>query len=84
MKDVERLKLHGQRERGFGHGNVMVFVVALSLMAGFFGSAHQDVVAVLLTVMVTTMGIVTCGSCRWPCSRSRSTPRAQRTSADPS
>ncbi|MFF5106483.1 hypothetical protein [Streptomyces sp. NPDC000134] len=27
---------------------MMVFVVALSLMAGFFGSAHHDVVAVLL------------------------------------
>jgi hypothetical protein len=27
---------------------MMVFVVALSLMAGFFGSAHRDVVAVLL------------------------------------
>ncbi|MFF7189677.1 IS701 family transposase [Streptomyces sp. NPDC008222] len=26
-------------------------------MAGFFGSAHRDVVAVLLTVMVTTIGI---------------------------
>lgn len=36
---------------------MMVFVVALSLMAGFFGSAHQDFVAVLLTVMVTTIGI---------------------------
>jgi hypothetical protein len=36
---------------------MMVFVVALSLMAGYFGSAHQDVVAVLLTVMVTTIGI---------------------------
>lgn len=36
---------------------MMVFIVALSLMAGFFGSAHQDVVAVLLTVMVTTIGI---------------------------
>ncbi|MEU9623904.1 hypothetical protein [Streptomyces sp. NPDC048155] len=36
----------------------MVFVVALSLMAGFFGSAHHDLIAVLLTVMVTTVGIV--------------------------
>jgi hypothetical protein len=36
---------------------MMVFVVVLFLMAGFFGSAHQDVVAVLLTVMVTTIGI---------------------------
>ncbi|MFF9593842.1 hypothetical protein ACF1FX_32440 [Streptomyces sp. NPDC014646] len=36
---------------------LMVFVVALSLMAGYFGSAHQDFVAVLLTVMVTTIGI---------------------------
>ncbi|MFL4909328.1 hypothetical protein ACJ6WF_40615 [Streptomyces sp. MMS24-I2-30] len=37
---------------------MMVFVVALSLMAGFFGSAHQDVDAVLLTVMVTIIDIV--------------------------
>ncbi|MFF8790875.1 hypothetical protein [Streptomyces sp. NPDC015125] len=37
---------------------MMVFVVALSLMAGFFGSAHQDVIAVLLTVMVTIIGLV--------------------------
>nr|WP_285554796.1 hypothetical protein [Streptomyces hygroscopicus] len=29
-----------------------------SLMAGFFDSAHQDVVAVLLTVMVTIIGTV--------------------------
>lgn len=36
---------------------MMVFVVALSLMAGFFGSANRDFVAVLLTVMVTTIGI---------------------------
>ncbi|MEU9359659.1 hypothetical protein AB0D35_16345 [Streptomyces sp. NPDC048301] len=36
---------------------MMVFVVALSLMADLFGSAHQDVVAVLLTVMVTIIGI---------------------------
>lgn len=36
---------------------MMVFVVALSLMAGFFGSANRDVVAVVLTVMVTTIGI---------------------------
>lgn len=36
---------------------LMVFVVALSLMAGFFGSMHRDVVAVLLTVMVTTICI---------------------------
>jgi hypothetical protein len=36
---------------------MMVFVVALSLMAGFFGSAHQDFVALLLTVVVTTIGI---------------------------
>ncbi|MBD3934882.1 hypothetical protein IF129_25385 [Streptomyces chumphonensis] len=36
---------------------VMVFVVAMSLMAGFFGSPHRDVVAVLLTTMVTTIGI---------------------------
>ncbi|MEV7130597.1 hypothetical protein [Streptomyces sp. NPDC093260] len=27
-------------------------------MAGFFGSAHQDVVAVLLTMMVAILGIV--------------------------
>ncbi|MGC5041099.1 hypothetical protein ACLQ2C_36790 [Streptomyces sp. DT73] len=37
---------------------MMVFVVALSLMAGFFGSAHQDFVALVLTVMVTTIGIL--------------------------
>lgn len=37
---------------------MMVFVVALSLMAGYFGSAHQDVIAILLTVMVTIIGIV--------------------------
>lgn len=37
---------------------LMVFVVALSLMAGFFGSAHQDFVALLLTVMVTAIGVV--------------------------
>ncbi|MFK4272512.1 hypothetical protein [Streptomyces milbemycinicus] len=36
---------------------MMVFVVTLSLMAGFFGSANQDVVAVVLTMMVTTIGI---------------------------
>ncbi|MEU3958869.1 hypothetical protein AB0F42_03400 [Streptomyces buecherae] len=36
---------------------LMIFVVALSLMAGFFGSANRDVVAVLLTVMVTIIGI---------------------------
>ncbi|MYS32583.1 hypothetical protein K388_07278 [Streptomyces sp. KhCrAH-43] len=36
---------------------MMVFVVALSLMAGFFGSAHRDFVAVVLAVMVTTIGI---------------------------
>ncbi|MGW8955878.1 hypothetical protein [Streptomyces sp. NPDC055709] len=36
---------------------LMVFVVALSLMAGFFGSVRRGVVAVLLTVMVTTIGI---------------------------
>lgn len=36
---------------------MMVFVVALSLMAGYFGSAHQDFVALLLTAMVTTIGI---------------------------
>ncbi|WP_331756145.1 hypothetical protein OH791_38970 (plasmid) [Streptomyces anulatus] len=29
-----------------------------SHLAGFFGSAHQDVVAVLLTAMVTTIGTV--------------------------
>ncbi|MFD4578007.1 hypothetical protein ACFWNK_37545 [Streptomyces sp. NPDC058417] len=44
---------------GRKHGRyLMVFVVALSLMAGFFGSAHQDVDAVLLTVLVTIIGIV--------------------------
>ncbi|MFB6811192.1 hypothetical protein [Streptomyces sp. NPDC056387] len=37
---------------------MLVFVAALSLMAGFFGSAHQDVVAVLLTIMVTIIGMV--------------------------
>ncbi|MET8816429.1 hypothetical protein ABZW47_31065 [Streptomyces sp. NPDC004549] len=37
--------------------SMMVFVVALSLMAGFFGSAHQGATAVLLTAMVTTLGI---------------------------
>ncbi|MEU6175830.1 hypothetical protein ABZ832_28470 [Streptantibioticus parmotrematis] len=36
---------------------LMVFVVALSLMTGFFGSARQDVVAMVLTVMVTTVGV---------------------------
>ncbi|PWI05711.1 hypothetical protein DIZ27_37735 [Streptomyces sp. NWU339] len=37
---------------------MMIFVVALSLMAGFFDSASRDVVFVVLTVMVTTIGIV--------------------------
>lgn len=36
---------------------MMVFVVALSLMTGFFGSANPDAIAVVLTVMVTTIGI---------------------------
>ncbi|WP_431983144.1 hypothetical protein [Streptomyces qinglanensis] len=36
---------------------LMVFVVALSLMAGFVGSARQDVATALLTVMVTALGI---------------------------
>ncbi|MGW9423310.1 hypothetical protein ACWGSU_18360 [Streptomyces koyangensis] len=45
--------LLGRRDWRF----MMVFVVALSLMAGFFGSAHQDTVALLLSAMVTTAGI---------------------------
>lgn len=36
---------------------MVVFVVAPSLMAGFFGSAHQDVVDVLLTAMVAITGL---------------------------
>ncbi|MFJ1923043.1 hypothetical protein ACIP87_28650 [Streptomyces albidoflavus] len=36
---------------------MMIFVVALSLMAGFFGSAHQNTVALLLSAMVTTASI---------------------------
>ncbi|MFD6243074.1 MULTISPECIES: hypothetical protein [Streptomyces] len=36
---------------------IMIFVAALSLMAGFFGSAHQNTVALLLSAMVTTAGI---------------------------
>ncbi|MFE4692138.1 hypothetical protein ACFRH6_19040 [Streptomyces sp. NPDC056749] len=39
----------------------MVFVIAPSLTDGFFGSAHQDFVALLLTVMVTTIGIAGLG-----------------------
>lgn len=50
----DRPFLLGRRQWRF----LMVFVAALSLMAGFFGSAHQDAVAVLLTVLVTTIGIV--------------------------
>ncbi|MET9694333.1 hypothetical protein ABZY81_38940 [Streptomyces sp. NPDC006514] len=36
---------------------LMVAVVALSLMTGFIGSANRDFIAVVLTVMVTTIGI---------------------------
>ncbi len=45
--------LLGRRHSRF----MMIFVVALSLMAGFFGSAHQNTVALLLSAMVTTAGI---------------------------
>lgn len=45
---------------------MMIFVVALSLMVSFFGSAHQNTVALLLSAMVTTASIAACGSCRLP------------------
>ncbi|MGW5679534.1 hypothetical protein ACWEV4_31410 [Streptomyces sp. NPDC003860] len=64
---------------------MMVFVVALSLMAGYFGSAHQDAVAVLLTVMVTIIGIV--GLWLLPLAlspRLLDTLRPKKSAADPS
>ncbi|MFD7233662.1 hypothetical protein [Streptomyces sp. NPDC059881] len=65
---------------------LMVFVVALSLMAGFFGSMHRDVVAVLLTVMVTTICIAGQGllppACRRGCSEDHRNEQRRRQQLD--
>ncbi|KOT48409.1 MULTISPECIES: hypothetical protein [Streptomyces] len=62
---------------------LMLFVVALSLMTGIFGSAHRDIVALLLTVMVTTLG--TAGLWLLPLALSPhlSTLRPKKSPADP-
>ncbi|MFE6904477.1 hypothetical protein ACFVFJ_48245 [Streptomyces sp. NPDC057717] len=64
---------------------MMVFVVALSLVTGIFGSANRDIVSVVLTVMVTTIGIA--GLWLLPPTLSPQlldTPRRRKAPADPS
>ncbi|MER5887010.1 hypothetical protein ABT160_24565 [Streptomyces sp. NPDC001941] len=54
---------HSTEERPYLLGRtgwwfLMVFAIALSLMAGVFGSPHHDIAALLLAAMLTAMGVL--------------------------